>query len=534
MTKREEASAVLMPKMAELAEVDLGAGVDDAVASALNGRVGEMLDLLEQKGLFAEDVAPTVTQEAITAIIEGLDAKGIAADVLKGAAQLRGARALDTREGIEPTTQKNIADAGKIAGEEMERLRRAYAPDHTKGMHQRGSIFDVIQPTSQKTFRQLILSPTDDPNIRLLQRSFDDMQIAAKMLHRPMNQLETWDQFSGFMVDRAKALNTTDASSWVITQTTPDLIEQIYQSSDVFNLIRRIEMPQGVGTMSLPAEGTTLVQGYLAAEATTDDENAQFKASTPTTGTAVTFTSKQIVARVKMSWDMQEQSVIPLVPWARDQLVREMQMNLDDTILNGDTDNQDSIGDTRDHRLAWIGFRAKALDNTGANTNVSAAAQWIYEYIQTTPLNMGKYCDMTKTVMICSHAMRLKLGWLRDTNNYPKGWDIDRFGKEVSPGVMGPGPGTLNGIKVVPSSMVKSTLNSSAIDASGALTTLTYVYLPAWLMAVRSDLRLFTKDDVDEGTDTIVGRWSGVMGHLYGTATTTAIVRGAYVSDATA
>lgn len=533
MTK-DEASAALLPKMAEMAGVDLGAGVDDAVASALTGRVGELLDLMEQKGAFKEDVSTEVTQEAVTAITEGLDAKALAADVLKGAEVLRGARALDTREGIEPRVSKNIEDAGKIAGGAMDSIRKAMEYDHTKGVYQ-GTVFDALQsPTNAKTFRQLMTTPSNDPDIRLLQRSFDDMQIAAKMLHRPMNALDTWGVFQERMVEVAKALNTTDASSWAITQTTPDLIEQVYQSSEVFNLIRRIDFPANVGTMSLPAEGTTVVTPYLAGEPTTNDDVAKFKASTPTTGTAVTFTAKSIVARVRMSWEMQEASVIPLVPWVRDQLVREMQWNLDDTIINGDTSNQDSVADPADHRLAWIGFRAKALDNTGANTSVSAAAQWIYEYIQTTPLAMGKYCSTKDTVMICSHAMRLKLGWLRDTNNYPKGWDIDRFGVMNDAGAMGPGPGTLNGIRVVPSAKVKSTLNSSAIDASGALTALHYVYLPAYLMAVRSDLRLFTKDDVDEGTDTIVGRWAGVMGHLYGTATTAAIVYGAYVSDATA
>jgi len=535
MTIREEANAVLMPKMAEWAEVDLSAGVDDAQASALNSRVGEVLDLLETKGVFKEDVTAEQRNAAINAVVEGFDAKALAADVLKGAETLRGARLLDTREGLEPRVEKQISDAGRIAGGAMDTIRKAMEYDHTKGVYQ-GTIFDALKtPSNEKSFRQLIMSPTSDPDIRLLQKSFDDMQIAAKMLHRPMNTLDTWDKFSERMVECAKALNTTDASSWAITQTTPDLIEQIYQSSEVFNLIRRIEMPQGVGTMSLPAEGTTLVKGYIAGEPTTDDDVAKFTASTPSTGTAVTFTSKSIAARVRMSWEMQEQSVIPLVPWARDQLVREMGWSLDDVIINGDTNNQDSLADTSDHRLAWIGFRAKALDNTGANVTMSTAStQWNYEGIQACPLLMGKYINVRDTVIFCSHAMRLKLGWLRDTGNYPKGWDIDRFGIKDEAGEMGPGPGTLNGLRVVPSTKVSQTLNSSAISASGSTgTALHFVYLPAWLMAVRSDLRLFTKEDVDEGTDTIVGRWAGVMGHLYGSALTTGMVYGTYVTDAT-
>jgi hypothetical protein len=177
-----------------------------------------------------------------------------------------------------------------------------------------------------------------------------------------------------------RAMDTAESgygSQLIGAQYVGDLWEAARPSSNVFGLINTFEMT--APTAYLPVE-VDVPEMLLVSESTAN--NSSNYSTVKTGSNRVTVTASKFVIHQMWSGEMEEDSIIPFVPFLRMQLAKALGLYSDSLVLNGDTTNAGTgninlddadPADTK-HYLAFDGIRhAFLVDATGQGTNVAGA-----------------------------------------------------------------------------------------------------------------------------------------------------------------
>lgn len=176
-----------------------------------------------------------------------------------------------------------------------------------------------------------------------------------------------------------RAMDTSESgygSQLMGAQYVGDLWEAARQESRVANLIGSFEMTAPVAYVPVEVDFPELL---LQSEQTDADGTAY---TTSKTGSQrVTVTAKKFVMRQAWSGEMEEDSIVPFIPFLRRQSQLSLAYYQDSLALNGDTtasngiNNVDTVAASTKHYLAADGIRhACIIDNTG---NLSSAANGV-------------------------------------------------------------------------------------------------------------------------------------------------------------
>jgi len=160
-----------------------------------------------------------------------------------------------------------------------------------------------------------------------------------------------------------------EGSEWVPRGFSARLFELIQSGMTVGSEFEQVDMPRGSWEYPITSGRPT---AYLGSEQAGDEAAKTYAASNPTTG-RVTLTAKKIGIRVPFSEELEEDSIVPVLPALRANTAYHLARNLEDAILNGDTASPHMDNDVTaatDRRKAWIGLRAQAVD-LGAAVRVS-------------------------------------------------------------------------------------------------------------------------------------------------------------------
>ena len=176
---------------------------------------------------------------------------------------------------------------------------------------------------------------------------------------------------------RTKALTATGGAGsgldWVPTFATSELWRDFHLAANLTPQFRRFDMPTNPYT--LPVETADVTFRYVTTE------NVAVTASTPTTASAA-LTARKIQAEVDFSGEVTEDSIIPIIPNLRFDLVRRGGQTMDDLCVNGDittaaTGNvnlDDATPAAQTFYLAFDGLRKFwNVTNTAQETNMAAA-----------------------------------------------------------------------------------------------------------------------------------------------------------------
>jgi HK97 family phage major capsid protein len=169
-----------------------------------------------------------------------------------------------------------------------------------------------------------------------------------------------------------KALVSTTGGSgdeWVPTDMSGELLRRLYLASPLAAamMANEIEMPTNPYIMPL---STTRPTFYLAAT-----ENTGTTATTP--GTAgPTLTAKKLMSQVDYSYEMDEDSIIPILGTLQRLMAEGAAAALEDAIINGDvsTVHQDTDVETvaTHSARAFAGLRFRALAITELKTDIAS------------------------------------------------------------------------------------------------------------------------------------------------------------------
>jgi HK97 family phage major capsid protein len=177
-----------------------------------------------------------------------------------------------------------------------------------------------------------------------------------------------------------RAMDTAESgygSQLIGAQYVSDLWSAARAESRVFGLINSFEMMDPTAYIPVEVDFPELL---LVSESTASNSSAF---TTSKTGSnRVTVSAKKFVAHQMWSGEMEEDSIIPFIPFIRRQLGLALAHYSDSLVLNGDTTNAGTgninlddadPGDTK-HYLAFDGIRHAALiDNTANTANMAGA-----------------------------------------------------------------------------------------------------------------------------------------------------------------
>jgi HK97 family phage major capsid protein len=290
-----------------------------------------------------------------------------------------------------------------------------------------------------------------------------------------------WSEFAEEASALRKAMDTATSEEgleWIPTGFSSELIQKVKLALKVAALHSRIAMP--MNPFKLPIDGADAA-AYLAAESTSDTA-AKITASTPGTKN-VTFDAVKLACRVLVSTELEEDSVVAILPLLRDKIVQALAEAQENATINGDTaaTHQDGdVTDAADVRKAWDGYRKLAIVSAKVSLSTFNIAG-----LRTLRASMSKYgVNPNNLAWIAGVKVFHKLLSLAEALT------VDKYGANAT--ILSGELAKLDGIPVIVSEFVREDLNASGVydGVTTNRTVLPLVYRPAFLYGDRRAITL--------------------------------------------
>ena len=301
------------------------------------------------------------------------------------------------------------------------------------------------------------------------QKAMDNVFILSKVLGRNPRSLKSWNRFNSVAGDYVKALEAATSgqgNDWVPTDFSNQLYELVRLSGKVVPLFPAFDMPSS--PYKLPVQIGRLTS-FKHAEQTGDTGQTKIPVGDTAniTGNAV-FTAQGHAVRVLTSKDLEEDSIVPMLPFLQNEIVKTLAEGREDAILNGSTTatHEDAdVTSASDRRKLWNGLRILALNNSykvDIGTFNTANLRLIRKKMGRFGVTPG---DLAWIVDVSAYIQMLGLAEVITMEKY--GPDATIVKGELA---------KFDGIPVIVSEWVRSGLNASGVQ-DGSTTTKTTVTL---------------------------------------------------------
>jgi len=325
-----------------------------------------------------------------------------------------------------------------------------------------------------------------------LQARADDIYLVSKLLRRDPRSLKMWGEFAREASALRKAMDTATAGEgleWIPTGFSAELIRQVKLALKVASLHSRIAMP--TNPFKLPIDGADAT-AYLTAESTSDSAS-KITASTPGTSN-VTFDAVKLACRVLVSTELEEDSIVAVLPLLRDKIVQALAEAQENASINGDTAGTHMDSDvtaSSDVRKAWNGYRKLALSSAKVDCSTFDIAG-----LRAIRAAMGKYgVNPSNLAWIAGISVFNKMLGLEEVIT------ADKYGSDAT--ILTGELAKLDGIPVIVSEFIREDLNADG-EYDGITTdntVLPLVYRPAFLYGDRRSITLRVSHELYMETD---------------------------------
>lgn len=316
-----------------------------------------------------------------------------------------------------------------------------------------------------------------------LRQNIDEMFIASKLLKKPVQQLKSWDTWKRRAGDFKKALDTATGAQggdWVPTSFSPELWEYVQLESRVPALFRTIVMPSN--PYKLPI-GLARVNTFKQPEQTADTGQTKIPVGDGSNVGNATLTATGHAARVLASAELDEDSIVPILPFLVRDIAKAIAEGREDFIVNGDSagtheDSDIGAGSLDHRRRIALGLRAAA--NDGGATYKLDMATFSLANLRALRAKLGKYgVNPNDLAIITGPVGYLKLLGMTEVTT------LQNFGNRAT--VLSGGLGDVDGIPVIVSGQVRENLNASGVfdNVTTTKTALYLVYRPGWVIGER-------------------------------------------------
>lgn len=290
------------------------------------------------------------------------------------------------------------------------------------------------------------------------------------------------------MDEVSKALDTAETgggAEFVFTGMSPEVINQVRQSLKLSALIPNMPMPTNPYKVPVELNPAT---AYLIPENVADTGQTSVPASQPGTS-SLTFNAKSIAALTRISKELNQDSLIPMIPFIQRNLLQGLANGLENALINGDItathQDTDTTGSTNVAK-SFNGLRKYAL----ANNWKKDAATWTLTTLRDMRKAMGKYgIDPDQLVLLVSNSAYIQM----------LGWDqvitVDKYGPNAT--VLTGELLRVDGIPVVVSPYMRQNLDATGVNgASGNTKTgVILLYRGAFALGRVQDIELIQSDE---------------------------------------
>ena len=332
-----------------------------------------------------------------------------------------------------------------------------------------------------------------------LQDVNDACLILSKVHDRDPRSFRLFQKYQGLASDLRKAMDTADSSgggSWIPTGFSAQLIDQYRLDLKVASALPQLEMP--TSPYAIPVS-TNTPTSYFVSESTADDPSSGPTGDLTTRKT--TLTAKKFFAHTQLSTELDEDSIIPMLPLIRTKFARSLADALEDALINGDTASPHMDSDTTSatsRRKAFLGLRAIAVDQS----YTTALTTFNGETLGNLRASMGKYgVNPRDLMMVTGPKGYQRLTLLKDSSGNQLVTTIDKFGPQATAVT-----GTLAkyvGIDIIVSEFMREDLNANGIyDATQTDTGILVVFKPGFIIGNRRKITLKTWENIR--TDQVV------------------------------
>lgn len=280
----------------------------------------------------------------------------------------------------------------------------------------------------------------------------------------------------------------TQGLEWIPTGYSPDLIMVYELQRKIASLFTEIAMPQD--PFVFPTQ-LTRASVYIKARAVNATETES------TTGN-LTLSTTTIAAYEKVAYEMEEDSIIAMLPFIRQDLAYGLADGEEDCLLNGDTTathfDSDVTGGT-DVRKSWKGLRRLAVD--GSDTYDMGAVS--IDAIRYCRGMMGKYAvSPSRLVWIVSPIGLLHLLGMDEVIT------LDKYGPSAT--VITGELARVDGTPIVVSGMMREDLQATGVydTSAGNYTGMLLVNTMGFILGRRRAPMIESFRDVIAGVDEIV------------------------------
>jgi len=310
--------------------------------------------------------------------------------------------------------------------------------------------------------------------------------------------LKTWRRGERRFAKFIKAMSDTAGSGqdWIPTLFSSQLIDTFHLAQRVEGLVDAID-PMPSDPFKIPivsADGSIKIIG----ESTTDNAS-KISATTPGTSN-ITLETTKLGIRMVFSEELNEDSIIPIMPFLRRKLAQNMAIGVEDALLNGDlsgTHMDTDVTDSDDPRKSWNGLRALAWDINAAGTTVCldvGGAQLQLVHVRTVRGYLGKYgASPMDLVYITSPTGALQFMTLDEVRT------VDKYGPNAT--ILTGEIGKVDNIPVILSEKIREDLNGSGFYDSTATDKTLFLCLLRTAFAVGTRRRMTLKTFTDIQTD---------------------------------
>jgi HK97 family phage major capsid protein len=319
--------------------------------------------------------------------------------------------------------------------------------------------------------------------IRRFQELNDDVLLVTTMMghkfkkslgHNPVQSImrdTTTGRALGYAVKALSTSGVTTGNEWIPTVFSSQFLDLVTVSLKVAALFPRINMPHS--PYAIPISTTDDV-AFLVGENASDNvytEANTYPRFTPGTD-AFTMTAIKFADITVFSEEVTEESIVPILPFLRDKIVRSQANAEERATIDGDTaavhmDNDVQVADPQsiDARRAWRGLRRLAqLVNGGANevdlstfniSTVRGLRAKLSDAFAEDPTNLAYIINVPTLLRMIS---------------FPEVMTVDKYGDRRATIITGE-LGNIDGIAITTSKYQRKTLASTGVNTNAGPNT---------------------------------------------------------------
>lgn len=320
----------------------------------------------------------------------------------------------------------------------------------------------------------------EDPWLKRFHRWNDDVVMLGLVMEKPAEYVMKRFPHLGDFYEQEIRKTTSELAKAIATSIagagleftpqeilSPELIDLIRNSRDVFALFRRFDM---AGPTVKLGQVTADFVGFVVAESTGNDPFATPTDLISNIGSGdTTLTAVEILAAAIFSKTFEEDAVVGRIPELRANLITGMGGSIEDATLNGSVESPhpDSDVSTSGAATAWNGLRAEAQGQDFTDQTATVAldgANMTLDNVLKLTLLQGRFGKDSDNVFITSNPGLVKLAGVRDSAGNQVLATLQNYGQQavVTTGVAG-ARANFFGAPVIVSDFIKTNMDATGV-----------------------------------------------------------------------